>query len=430
MSTRVIDTLKREKLLEIISELNIELKGKNYFRNDDLKNLIINALKNTATNYQNKKYIFPKVKKLVAIGDLHGDLVATIKALKLAQVIDKNLSNTTRDINKIQWIGGKTVIVQLGDQIDRVRPAKLINNLCPENDSEINADEGSDLKIICLFEKLHKEAVKQGGAVYSILGNHELMNVDCDFRYVSPREFREFGNHFKEPRTNDTSYPYGYESRKKAFEPGGIISKKLAQFRYSVLQDGLPLGYYHRLKAFERGGSLSCFYAENKKSVVQVGSWLFVHGGISLKCAESFLLNDINYNVSCWLDGKKSPQIMNYIQNVYHNDDENMSPFWTRVYSDLDQWDEYESSKEFLRTIDTLNINNKRNNNNMIRGMIVGHSPQFMYNKGLNSACNNKLWRTDVGMSRAFGKINSCSDRKVQVLVIVNDSQFKILQEE
>ena len=397
MSTRVIDTLKREKLLEIISELNIELKGKNYFRNDDLKNLIINALKNTATNYQNKKYIFPKVKKLVAIGDLHGDLVATIKALKLAQVIDKNLSNTTRDINKIQWIGGKTVIVQLGDQIDRVRPAKLINNLCPENDSEINADEGSDLKIICLFEKLHKEAVKQGGAVYSILGNHELMNVDCDFRYVSPREFREFGNHFKEPRTNDTSYPYGYESRKKAFEPGGIISKKLAQFRYSVLQ---------------------------------VGSWLFVHGGISLKCAESFLLNDINYNVSCWLDGKKSPQIMNYIQNVYHNDDENMSPFWTRVYSDLDQWDEYESSKEFLRTIDTLNINNKRNNNNMIRGMIVGHSPQFMYNKGLNSACNNKLWRTDVGMSRAFGKINKCEDRKVQVLVIVNDSQFKILQEE
>ena len=397
MSTRVIDTLKREKLLEIISELNIELKGKNYFRNDDLKNLIINALKNTATNYQNKKYIFPKVKKLVAIGDLHGDLVATIKALKLAQVIDKNLPNMTRDINKIQWVGGKTVIVQLGDQIDRVRPAKLINNLCPENDSEINADEGSDLKIICLFEKLHKEAVKQGGAVYSILGNHELMNVDCDFRYVSPREFREFGNHFKEPRTNDTSYPYGYESRKKAFEPGGIISKKLAQFRYSVLQ---------------------------------VGSWLFVHGGISLKCAESFLLNDINYNVSCWLDGKKSPQIMNYIQNVYHNDDENMSPFWTRVYSDLDQWDEYESSKEFLRTIDTLNINNKRNNNNMIRGMIVGHSPQFMYNKGLNSACNNKLWRTDVGMSRAFGKINKCEDRKVQVLVIVNDYQFKILQEE
>ena len=61
--------------------------------------------------------------------------------------------------------------------------------------------------------------------------------------------------------------------------------------------------------------------------------------------------------------------------------------------------------------------------------MIVGHSPQFMYNKGLNSACNNRLWRVDVGMSRAFG-LNSNSNnnnRRVQILVINNDNNFKIL---
>ena len=44
-----------------------------------------------------------------------------------------------------------------------------------------------------------------------------------------------------------------------------------------------------------------------------------------------------------------------------------------------------------------------------------------MYNKGLNSACNYRLWRTDVGMSRAFGKINNCMERKVQILVIENE---------
>ena len=61
--------------------------------------------------------------------------------------------------------------------------------------------------------------------------------------------------------------------------------------------------------------------------------------------------------------------------------------------------------------------------------MIVGHSPQFMYNKGLNSSCNNKLWRVDVGMSKAFG-MNNDNNRKVQVLIIENDSNFKILKEE
>ena len=39
----------------------------------------------------NKKYdeigMYPPVKKLVAIGDLHGDLIATLKVLKLAEVI-------------------------------------------------------------------------------------------------------------------------------------------------------------------------------------------------------------------------------------------------------------------------------------------------------------------------------------------------------
>ena len=66
--------------------------------------------------------------------------------------------------------------------------------------------------------------------------------------------------------------------------------------------------------------------------------------------------------------------------------------------------------------------------------MVMGHSPQFMYDKGLNSSCNDRLWRVDVGMSRAFGPTGNIADndvvnRKVQVLVIKNDNQFSILRE-
>ena len=60
--------------------------------------------------------------------------------------------------------------------------------------------------------------------------------------------------------------------------------------------------------------------------------------------------------------------------------------------------------------------------------MVVGHSPQFMYNKPLNSSCNNCIWRVDVGMSKAFGECDSVN-RKVQILVIKNDSEFIILKE-
>ena len=42
----------------------------------------------------NKKYdeiaMYPAQKRLVAIGDLHGDLIATLKVLKLAEVIPQS----------------------------------------------------------------------------------------------------------------------------------------------------------------------------------------------------------------------------------------------------------------------------------------------------------------------------------------------------
>jgi len=416
----------REKLLTAVKELNINLPKKKYIKNDDLKQIIIDNLSksnntnninnnkktnNTNTNNIIKKKTkleppsidykvniknssFPKVKKLVAIGDIHGDLSVAIKALKLAGVIDLNISNNTTNISNIKWRGGNTVVVQLGDQIDRVRPSKLVNDLCTTNDDQLNKDEGSDLKIICLFEQLNEQALKQGGALFSILGNHELMNVDGDFRYVSPKEFKEFGIFFKEP-IKKGEYPYGYETRKRVFAPGGSLAKKLAASRYSILQ---------------------------------IGSWVFVHGGITSQIASDYTIDQINSIIYKWLYGNNSKLLMEHVNKIYHNDDENYSPFWSRVYGDMEEWNAH-SQQEFYNTLNILNYKNKRKGNHEIKGMIVGHSPQFMYNKGLNSSCNNKLWRVDVGMSKAFGMDNN-KDRKVQILVIENDNNFKILKEE
>ena len=410
LKSMILEDIKRRKKLKRSKSLNNsnnakiqENEEKNIRRSKSFTSFKKKSLKKNYSSvkdvsqiYDIDRCVYPKVSKLVAIGDIHGDLSVAIKSLKLAGVIENSIPDNTRDINSINWIGDDTYVVQLGDQIDRVRPAKLYNNLCAENDNDLVSDEGSDLKIISLFEKLHRQAKQKGGALFSIFGNHELMNVDGDFRYVSPKEFHEFGNFFNGIREQNSNYPFGYKERFEAFKPGGILSKRLALTRYSVLQ---------------------------------VGSWIFVHGSISPTCAKKYTLQDINSSIKNWLLGKS----MDNIQDLYHTDDDEDSPFWSRIFSDMDEWDENRSIQQFKETINNLNIRNLRNNANVIKGMIMGHSPQFMYDKGINSSYNNKIWRVDIGASKAFGEVDSsCREgnlRKVHVLVIEDDDNFHIVKE-
>lgn len=49
----------------------------------------------------------------LAVGDLHGDLVKTLKALSLAGVLKQDADGAPL------WCGGDTTVVQLGDVLDR-----------------------------------------------------------------------------------------------------------------------------------------------------------------------------------------------------------------------------------------------------------------------------------------------------------------------
>ncbi|NOQ27937.1 MAG: metallophosphoesterase [Bacteroidales bacterium] len=93
------------------------------------------------------------VENLIAVSDVHGQYNLLIKLLRKHKVIDKHYN----------WIFDKGHLVILGDVFDR----------------------GSKVtEILWLIYRLEQQAKEKGGMVHVMLGNHELMVLNNDLRYV------------------------------------------------------------------------------------------------------------------------------------------------------------------------------------------------------------------------------------------------------
>ncbi|HUH01198.1 MAG TPA: metallophosphoesterase [Kofleriaceae bacterium] len=159
----------------------------------------------------------PAAGRVVAIGDVHGDLNATLAALRLAGAVDQDG----------RWIGGELVLVQTGDILDR------------------GDDEQA---IIDLFERLEGEAAAAGGRVVVLNGNHEFMNAAGDLRYVTAGGYRDFDDApGVDPAAAPAGIPAPARARVAALGPGGVYARVLA----------------------------------DRRTVAVVGDTLFVHGGIT-----------------------------------------------------------------------------------------------------------------------------------------------------
>ena len=168
-------------------------------------------------------------RRIVAIGDIHGDLHALLSALHTASVIDVYGN----------WIGSDTIVVQLGDQIDKGGRGVITNEIFPTE----------ELQILEYLHHLHNEAQTTNGAVYTLLGNHEIMNIQGNFNYVHDKHIIGFG---------------GYEQRRALFQPGGPISKLIA-----------------------------C----HSNAIMKIGNWVFVHAGLLPSHLYNFSIGEINFQV-------------------------------------------------------------------------------------------------------------------------------------
>lgn len=99
--------------------------------------------------------------KIIAIGDIHGDIESLKLILRHANLINEN----------DEWIAENVLLVQVGDVLDRGIYGPLIYNY--------------------LF-KLQKEAPLKKSKVLLIMGNHEQLNMCGYFNYVNQKEVEIF----------------------------------------------------------------------------------------------------------------------------------------------------------------------------------------------------------------------------------------------
>lgn len=376
------------------------------------------------------KSYYPTQNRIIVIGDVHGDLDKLIDCLILGKCIklptntkipttsERTNLNMFNYFNNIKWIGNDTYVVQLGDQIDRIRPTEWDKNKVAVG-SGIK-DEGSSLHIFYLLWYINTLAKKSNGRVISILGNHEFMNVEADYRYVSPYEFNEYYTAFNKF--------YNGNIRSENEDQELITNIKLETSKI----DNVPKGYLERRIAFNPRGIIANFFALNYKTIIQIGKWVFVHAGLTMNCCRNTNICKINNAVSRFLldiDTQKNKQVYKKCVNSENSDN---SPVWNRDFGESNG-DERENRQLNGKYSLLLGEFNKFNSDYHEKYKMpkaeylgIGHTPQFFEEKGINSTCNGKVWRCDVGMSKAFGNEKD-SNRKPQVLEILNDDIINVL---
>ena len=184
--------------------------------------------------------------RVVAIGDVHGALDRFVAILREAAIIDKDW----------HWAGGRAVLVQLGDVLDRGPDSK---------------------RVVDLLRSLEVEAAKAGGQVYPLNGNHELMRMTDDLRYVSAKEYAAFVTS-ESRELRDRLYTSAADDARGRARAGKEKFDEAA-FRKTFYAD-TPLGLVEMHRAFEATGEYGRLLRA-RGIVVRINGVLFVHGGIS-----------------------------------------------------------------------------------------------------------------------------------------------------
>jgi len=168
--------------------------------------------------------------RVVAISDIHGDLNALLTLLA-----DRGLVSP-----KGEWTGGTTHLVIIGDVNDRGKDTRLIYDL---------------------LMRLEIEALEAGGAVHTLLGNHDAMTARGPAYETSAEEMMLF-----------------------AATPNATKQEALSDYRKAM-----------------SGESKYARWVRQRNTILKIGDNLFVHGGLKSEWVFKHRPAEINATVRAWL---------------------------------------------------------------------------------------------------------------------------------
>lgn len=214
--------------------------------------------------------IYEKADKIIVLGDIHGELEALLSLLRYNKVIDYNN----------RWIFGDGHIVFTGDVFDRGEKVT---------------------ECLWLIFQLEIQAEKAGGRVHYIIGNHEMMALLFDDRYVA-KKYKHAARHIK--------------------------------FHYSHF--------------FDQHSVLGT-WIRSKNTLLRLGDQLFVHGGISPQFLEQRMeIDDVNVKMRYHLNNYTQLEDTTLVDLFLYS----YSPLWYRGYMSRTPKYDRISLADVIKTLD------------------------------------------------------------------------------
>ncbi len=318
--------------------------------------------------------------RIVAVGDVHGDYAGLLRILQAAELTD----------SAGRWTGGTATLVQVGDLIDR---------------------GPDDRRVLELVMALEEEAARAGGRVVALLGNHEVMNLHGDLRYVAAEAYTSFATPGADERLN-AAYAAYLELR-----PVGAGGPAETRDRFAAVR---PAGFLEHREAFGPKGRIGK-WLRKRPALANIGGVVFVHGGIHPEVA-SRGLRELNRQIQAELAGFDaateylarqrrilpsapldrildagrlelasgraiSPQVRQQLELLAGYDSwlvaHPIGPLWFRGFA---EWPDEEAAKHVPELLELLGAQH----------FVVGHTPQI--GRGITRRLDGQLYLIDCGI--------------------------------
>lgn len=173
---------------------------------------------------------------MVAISDIHGAYDAMVMTLQQVDILGEDL----------QWVGGNSHLVIVGDILDRGPKSRAAMEL---------------------LMRLEGEAAAAGGGVHVLIGNHESMILTGDMRYVSAEEFAAF------------AADEDLDERSRWFDLYVERTGGYAETARNKFEKDFPPGYFAMRRAFRADGRYGEWLLK-KNAIEVINGTAFVHGGL------------------------------------------------------------------------------------------------------------------------------------------------------